>query len=115
MKEITVIYDGQCELCKNSVFWLSKKLSFTALDFHTADLSQFGVTFDECAREVVVITEGDRYGGAGAVAFLLKARGNRFIAAVISASGPVGRFGYRWVARNRSSLPVKILSGWLKR
>jgi predicted DCC family thiol-disulfide oxidoreductase YuxK len=115
MKDITVIYDGQCELCKNSVFWLSKKLSITALDFHTADLLQFGITREESAREVVVISESNRYGGAGAVAFLLKARGNHFIATVISASGPVGRFGYRWVARNRNSLPVKILSGWLKR
>jgi predicted DCC family thiol-disulfide oxidoreductase YuxK len=115
MQAITVIYDGQCELCKNSVFWLRKKLSIAALDFHTADLSQLGVSFEECTREVIVITEGNRYGGAGAVAFLMKARGNRFIAAVISASGPIGRFVYRWVARNRRSLPVKILSGWLKR
>ena len=110
MVEITVIYDGQCELCKNSISWVSKKLAITALDFHSTDLARFQLSTEQCAREVFVITEGNRYSGAQAVAFLLKARGNRVLSALISISGPIGRAGYRWVAGHRNSWPVKALS-----
>ena len=114
MVEITVIYDGQCQLCKNSISWLSKKLTITALDFHTADLAQFQLSTEQCSREVFAITEGKRYSGAQAVAFLLKSRGNRVPSALITLSGPLGRFGYCWVAGHRNSWPVKILSSFLK-
>jgi len=114
MSEITVIYDGQCQLCKNSISWVSKKLAITALDFHTANLTQFQLSADQCSREVFVITAGKRYSGAQAVAFLLKSRGNNSLSALVTFSGPLGRFGYRWVAGHRNSWPVKILSSFLK-
>jgi len=110
MNEVTVIYDGQCELCKNSVAWVSKKLAITAVDFHTADLSRYSLSKEQCAREVFVIQGNERWSGAGAVAFLLKARGNKFGSGLITGLGPLSRFGYRWVASNRGSWPVKILS-----
>ena len=112
--EITVIYDGQCQLCQNAISWVSKKLTITALDFYTADLAQFQLSADQCSREVFVITEGKRYSGAEAVAFLLKVRGNKVLSALITFSGPLGRFGYRWVAGHRNSWPVKVLSHLLK-
>ena len=108
--EITVVYDGQCQLCKNSISWISKKLTITALDFYSTDLTQFQLSTEQCSREVFVITEGKRYSGAQAVAFLLNARGNRVLSALLTISGPVGRAGYRWVASNRNSWPVKALS-----
>jgi predicted DCC family thiol-disulfide oxidoreductase YuxK len=114
MSEINVIYDGQCELCKNSINWVSKKLEITAVDFHSADLSRFGLTLDQCTREVFVIHGNQRYNGANAVAFLLKARGNRILGGLITSSGPIGRIAYRLVARNRNSIPVKFLSYLLK-
>jgi len=114
MSEINVIYDGQCELCKNSINWVSKKLEISAVDFHTADLSRFGLTLDQCAREVFVIQESQRYNGADAVSYLLKARGNRIMAGLITSSGPIGHITYRWIARNRNSIPVKFLSYLLK-
>jgi len=113
-QEITVIYDGQCRLCQNAISWVIKKLAITALDFHTTDLAQFKLSADQCSREVFVITEGKRYSGAEAVAFLLKVRGNRVLSALITLSGPLGRFGYRWVAGHRNSWPVKVLSHLLK-
>jgi len=112
--EITVVYDGQCQLCKNSISWVRKKLAINIVDFHTADLARFGLNREQCAREVIVITRETRYGGAQAVAYLLKARGNKVLAALINLSGPLGRAGYRWVAGNRNSWPVKILSRLLK-
>jgi predicted DCC family thiol-disulfide oxidoreductase YuxK len=110
MNEVIVIYDRQCDLCRNAVAWVSKKLVIDAIDFHTGELSRYSLSKEQCAREVFVICGNERWSGAGAVAFLLKARGNKFGAAVIAGLGPISRFGYRWVASNRSSWPVKILS-----
>ena len=115
MSEISVIFDGKCELCNNSINWLRKKIEITALDFHSADLSQFGLTLQQCSREVFVITGHKTFSGAGAVAYLLKLRGNRVLSAFITLSGPIGRSGYRWVAGNRNSALVKLLSYLLKR
>ena len=114
MSEIIVIYDGQCELCKNSISWVSKKLEISAIDFHTADLAQFGLSAEQCSREVFAITDQYRFSGAQAAAFLLKRRGNKVLSAIITLSGPLGSFIYRWVASHRNSWPVKILSQLLK-
>jgi predicted DCC family thiol-disulfide oxidoreductase YuxK len=114
MTEIVVIYDGKCQLCRNSVFWIEKKLEIKALDFHTTDLSKFNLTFEQCTREVFVLADAKILSGAKAVAFLLRRRGNRSLSLFITSSGPLGRIGYQWVARNRSSAPVKLLS-WLLR
>ena len=110
MSQLVVIYDGKCELCNNSINWLRKKIDFKALDFHSADLAQFGLTLEQCSREVFVVTGTQQFSGAGAVAYLLKRRGNRVLSILITLSGPIGRSGYRWVAGNRNSAPVKLLS-----
>jgi len=113
--EVTVIYDGNCELCKSSVSWVQKRLHITALDFHTVELSKFGLSKEQCAREVFVITEYARYHGAQAVAYLLQRRGNTFLSRIFFASGKFGEFGYRWVAIHRRSFPVKALAVLLER
>ncbi len=108
MNHITVIYDGECEFCRQSVTWIQRKLEITALPFQTADLSVFNLTREQCAKQVYVISDGTIYGGAAAIAFLLKNRGNRFQSTIIESSGPVGRSAYRWIAGHRKSWPVKI-------
>lgn len=115
MSEVSVIFDGKCELCNNSINWLKKKIEITALDFHSADLSPFDLSLEQCSREVFVVTGTKQLSGAGAVAYLLKLRGNRVLSALITLSGPIGRSSYRWVAGNRNSAPVKLLSHLLKR
>jgi len=110
MNEITVIFDGQCELCRNSIAWTRKKLEITAIDFHSADLSSYSLTTEECAREVWVICGDTRVSGADAVRYLLNARGNRRTALLIATFGPLSRVGYHWVASHRNSLPVRLLS-----
>ena len=107
MNQITVIYDGQCEFCLQSVTWIQRNLELTALPFQTADLTPFHLTREQCAKQVYVISEGTTYGGAAAIAFLLKHRGNRVQSALISLSGGLGRAGYRWIASHRNSWPVK--------
>jgi predicted DCC family thiol-disulfide oxidoreductase YuxK len=108
MSQITVIFDGQCEFCQQSVTWIQRKLAITALPFQTSDLSSFNLTREQCAKQVYVISAGSTYGGAAAIAFLLKRRGNRIQSGLITASGPIGRASYRWIASHRKSWPVKL-------
>jgi predicted DCC family thiol-disulfide oxidoreductase YuxK len=115
LDEATVIYDGDCRLCQASVNWLRLKLVIAAEPFQRAHLERFGVTRDECAKEVVVYTTKVTYRGAAAVAYLLRARGNRLASIVITASGPLGRYGYHWVATHRNSPPITLLTRILER
>jgi predicted DCC family thiol-disulfide oxidoreductase YuxK len=108
MNQITVIFDGQCEFCQQSVTWIQRKLAITALPFQTSDLSAHNLTREQCAKQVYVIAEGVTYGGAAAIAFLLKRRGNKIQSGLIKASGPMGRAGYRWIASHRNSSLVNI-------
>ena len=108
MNQITVIFDGQCVFCQQSVTWIQRKLVITALPYQTSDLAPFNLTKEQCAKQVYVISSGSTYGGAAAIAFLLKRRGNRIQSGLITASGPMGRAGYRWIASHRNSVPVKL-------
>jgi predicted DCC family thiol-disulfide oxidoreductase YuxK len=110
MSEIIVFFDGQCELCKNSITWVSKKLAITALDFHTTELAKFNLSKEQCSKEVFVLHEQLRFSGARAVAFLLNARGNKVLAFIITALGPLSRSSYKWVASHRNTWPVRALS-----
>ena len=107
---ITVIYDGQCQLCQNSINWLGKKLKFEALGYQVALLEKFGLTLAQCEKQVYAIEGEKKYGGVSAVIFLLIARGNRIAALLLKVSGPLGRYGYRWIAKNRQSVIVRALS-----
>ena len=108
MRQITVIFDGQCEFCQQSLTWIQGKLAITALPFQTSDLSSFNLTREQCAQQVYVISDNATYGGAEAIAFLLKRRGNRIQSALITASAPISRAGYRLIASHRNSWPVKV-------
>jgi predicted DCC family thiol-disulfide oxidoreductase YuxK len=108
MNQITVIFDGQCHFCQQSVTWIGRKLTITALPFQTSDLTPFNLSKEDCAKQVYVISQGVTYGGADAIAYLMKHRGNRFLWLSIKISGPVGRGCYRWIASHRNSVPVKV-------
>ena len=124
---ITVVYDGQCQLCQNSINWLSKKLTFDALTYQTAPLEKYGLTLSECEKQVYAIYAGKTYGGVAAVIFLLnargnrtaslllKARGNRVASLLLKSSGPFGSFTYKMIAANRKSVFVRTLSRLIKK
>jgi predicted DCC family thiol-disulfide oxidoreductase YuxK len=112
---ISVIFDGECRFCKASINWLALKLDFTAHPFQSTDLAPFNLTREECAKEVIAIQSGETFRGPEAITALLRARGNRFLAAFIAASGPIGRASYRWVATHRGSILVKGLTKILER
>jgi predicted DCC family thiol-disulfide oxidoreductase YuxK len=113
--ETTLIYDGDCRLCQASVNWLRLKLDIAAVPFQSANLECFVLTPEECAKEVIVHTASATFRGAAAVAYLLRARGNRFASILITASGPLGRFGYHWVATHRNLRVIKLLTRLLER
>ena len=112
---ITVIYDGNCQLCLNSINWLKKKLAFNALSYQSAPLAQYGLTLTECEKQVYAIADLKKYAGISAVIFLLNARGNKVSAFILKVSGPIGAFGYKLIASNRQSLFVRGLSRFIKK
>lgn len=114
-KLITVIFDGQCRLCQASINWLHSKCQITAHSFYEIDPKDFQLTLEECQRQVIAINGDQIYKGADAVAVLLKHRGNTVMAALLKATGPLGRAGYRWVANHRSSILVRLLTRLLER
>ncbi len=111
---IVVIYDGECDFCIASVQWVAKKVRVDARPFQTAPLKDYGLTKEQCEKEVVVLADGDQYSGAAALTFLLKQRGNRWVSGAIKALGPISRFGYRWIASHRNSLVIKTATRYLK-
>ena len=114
-KLITVIYDGQCRLCQASINWLQSKCQITAHSFYEINPADFHLTLEECQRQVIAIKGDQIYKGADAVAVLLKHRGITVMAALLKASGPLGRAGYRWVANHRNSMTVRLLTRLLGR
>ena len=112
---ITVIYDGNCQFCLNSINWLEKKLAFNALSYQSDPLAQYGLTLTECEKQVYAIADLKKYAGISAVIFLLNARGNKVSAFILKVSGPIGAFGYKLIASNRQSLFVRGLSRFIKK
>jgi len=112
---ITVIYDGQCRLCRASIEWLQMRSAITALSFYEIDPKSYNLTLDECQRQVIAFQCEQIFKGAAAVAFLHDHRGKSATARFIRAAGPLGRFGYRWVSTHRNSLPIKALTKILER
>ena len=110
-----VIYDGECNFCLQSVNWVSKKLDISSIAFQRADLAKYGLTLEECSRQVYVIDGDKRYGAIDAVIFLLTRRGNSLLSKFLKLLGPLGRWGYFWVASHRSSLIVRLLGRILAR
>lgn len=112
--QIVVIYDGECAFCKTSIEWIQQRLDVDSKPFQKVDLTKYGLTYQEYSKSVQVITNGTILSGAPAIAFLLKKRGNSLLSVMITASGPFGRFGYKWIATHRSSLLVSALHQILK-
>jgi predicted DCC family thiol-disulfide oxidoreductase YuxK len=112
--QIIVIYDGECAFCESSIEWIEQRLVIDSKPFQQTDLAKYGLTYQQCSQSVQVITHSTVLAGAAAIAFLLKKRGNRLLSLFITASGPFGRFGYKWIAAHRSSRVVSALHQILK-
>lgn len=107
---VTVIYDGQCRFCHACLNWLEKKLQVEELAYQDIDTARFGLTKEECSKQVYVQHRGKISAGASAIAVLLNLRGNKVMAFLISRSGPLADIGYRWVAAHRNSWVIRKLT-----
>jgi len=114
-KQIVVIYDGQCQFCQASIDWIEQRLAVNAMAFQNVDLASYGLTFDQCSKSVHVVAEDTVFVGADAIAYLTKKRGNRLLSLLITTSGVLGRWGYRWVSTHRNSFVVKAVHHLLNR
>jgi predicted DCC family thiol-disulfide oxidoreductase YuxK len=76
--------------------------------FQQADLASYGLTIQQCSQSVHVIAGGKVLVGAAAIAYLMNYRGNRALSLLITTSGPIGRFGYNWIAAHRNSFLIKV-------
>jgi predicted DCC family thiol-disulfide oxidoreductase YuxK len=112
---IIVLADGECRFCEATMAWVAKKLEVNAIAYQTADLSQYGLTYEQCAKAVHVVHAGKTYVGADAIAYLLGRRRNWILGFIVRASGPIGRFGYKWVASHRNSLLVRTATQLIER
>ena len=115
MSEIVVLTDGECRFCEATLGWMQKKLVVDATPFQKADLSKYGLTYDQCAKALHVVYAGRVFVGADAIAYLLGRRGNYVLGFIVRASGPMGRFGYKWVAGHRNSLLIRLATRLLER
>jgi predicted DCC family thiol-disulfide oxidoreductase YuxK len=117
--EIVVITDGECRFCEATLAWVSKKLVVEAIGYQRADLSLYGLSYQECSQAVHVVHSysGGRkiYAGPDAIAFLLGRRGNYILGFIVRASGPLGRIGYKWVAGHRNSWVIKLATRLIER
>jgi predicted DCC family thiol-disulfide oxidoreductase YuxK len=115
MSEIIVLTDGECRFCKASIDWVAKKLEVQAIAYQSAELSQYGLSYEQCAKQLHVVHAGTTYGGAAAIAYLLGQRGNWILGFIVRASGPLGRFGYAWVAGHRNSWLIRTATKLIER
>ena len=94
---------------------MQKKLVVDATPFQKADLGKYGLTYEECAQALHVVYAGRVFVGADAIAYLLGRRGNYVLGFIVRASGPLGRYGYKWVAGHRNSLLIRLATKLLER
>lgn len=114
MKSPILIYDGECEFCRQSLTWMRKKVEVQAFPFQSYDTDQHGLSKERCSKEVILIVDGKISGGADAIALLLHQRGNKLLSFAIKASGGLAHAGYRWIATHRNLLPVRLATKALR-
>ncbi len=112
---ITVLTDGECRFCEATMAWVQKKLEVNPIAFQKADLSQYGLTYEQCSKAVHVIHAGKTYVGPDAISYLLGRRGNWVLGFIVRASGPLGRLGYKWVAGHRNSWLIRAATKLIER
>lgn len=114
VSEIIVLTDGECRFCEATMKWVEEKLAVDAIAYQRADLDFYGLTYEECSQAVHVLHAGKVYVGADAIAYLLGRRGNYILGFIVRASGPLGKFGYMWVAGHRNSWVIRMATNFLE-
>jgi predicted DCC family thiol-disulfide oxidoreductase YuxK len=107
-----LVFDGDCALCTTLASFVQRRMGprYRIAPWQRLDLGSLGLTAEECATALQYVdAEGQVFAAQDAVARLLLASAVwwRPLGAVLLVPGVrwVAGVVYRWVARNRSSLP----------
>ena len=110
-----MLFDGDCAFCSSSARWLQRwvKPSCRVVPYQHTDLSQWQVTAERAAREVLWVDRRDDVvlirGGAQAIACALRTGVAPWPAVGVALDLPAIRVAasavYRWVAAHRHRLP----------
>ena len=112
---VIVIFDGECRFCRACLIWLERKLSVKALAYQDIDPGIYGLTYEQCSKELHARIDNQASAGALAVSALLQVRGNHILASLIQHFPRLSGYGYRWVATHRSSLVIRSATKILER
>jgi predicted DCC family thiol-disulfide oxidoreductase YuxK len=107
-----LIFDGDCAFCTTSVGWLGRFLPAmpASAPYQWTDLASYALTTADARSRVWLVSDGHQYGGAAAVAAVLRYQP----APALRALGWLGTVppwswaasaGYRLVAGYRHRLP----------
>ena len=94
--------------------WVKARREIEAIPNQIIDPAAYGITREECEKSVVVITDRT-YFSAKAIAELLKLCGYPFLGKLLKITGPIGEWGYKYVANHRDGLLVRILHYLIKK
>lgn len=106
----TIIYDGECPLCRAAVEWVDARKTGPGLEMLPCQSPTRARRFPdlperECMESIqLVLEDGRRYAGAASLPhILLRVRGWRWLARVLRLPGisVVSPAVYRVIARNR--------------
>lgn len=107
-----LIFDGDCGFCTTAVDWLAARLPAfpEATPYQWTDLDAVGMTTEEAAARVWLVTPSRQYGGHLAVSALFRAQpatGWRFLGWLLITPpfSLAAAAGYAVVARYRHRLP----------
>lgn len=113
----TLIYDGECPLCRAAVDWVNERTTDPNLEMLPCQSSDRAARFPdlterECMESVqLVLEDGSRHSGADSLPYiLLRVRGWRWLARVlrlpvISWASPAV---YKFVAHNRHAISLLV-------
>ncbi|CAB5054367.1 unannotated protein [freshwater metagenome] len=110
-----LIFDGECQFCRNCVQWIQSRVQLKAIPFQEADLAQFLLSEAEAASSVHLILENRTLSGADAVAYLLKLTRFKILGVLIRGARPLSEVAYKWIASHRNSRTVRVLNRMIQR
>ena len=107
-----LIFDGDCGFCTTTANFIEKNSTakVDAQPYQWAKLADFGLTENEAAAKVQLVSGGKIYAGHHCMAKLLLLQPNpilKFVGAVMvmPSVDPISAKVYDWVAANRQKLP----------
>ena len=116
-KEIEVLYDGDCPLCRRAVAWIRHRVAPGSLDFVPCLSEERTRRFphilqQDCMKEMfLVLPDGCAHAGERALPHLLRMmRGWRWFAYVfrLPLAASLAPCAYKWIARHRYMISVIV-------